>query len=209
MSRAAPQPLPLGVLVSGSGTNLQALIDACGAPGFPARVAHVVSNVPGAKALERAAKAGIPSTVVEHGRFASRAEFERALVAPLRAAGVQLVCLAGFMRLVGKEFLSAFPAGVLNIHPALLPSFPGLHAQRQALTHGVKVTGCTVHFVDEGTDTGPILAQAAVPILDADDEAALSARIQAEEHRLYVEAVRAVAEGRVRVDGRRVYVASR
>ncbi len=209
MSTSAHTPgrrLKLGVLVSGGGTNLQALLDACAAPDYPAQVALVLSNNPAAKALERAAKAGVPTAVVEHGRYAKRDAFEQALVEPLKARGVELVCLAGFMRLLGRDFLSAFPQRVLNIHPALLPSFPGLHAQRQALQHGVKVAGCTVHFVDEGTDSGPILAQATVAVQDADDEAALTARILEQEHRLYPHAVRLVAEGRVQLDGRRVRV---
>ena len=198
--------LPIGVLVSGGGTNLQALIDACAAPDFPARIALVVSNVPGVGALERAHKAGIPHEVVPHKQFGDREAFERAVVDRLRAAGVELVCLAGFMRLIGATFLHAFPGRIINIHPALLPAFPGLHGPRQALACGVKLAGCTVHFVDEGTDSGPIIAQAAVPVLDGDDEAALAARILEQEHRLYPLAVRLIAEGRVSVEGRHVRV---
>ncbi|MGQ0505068.1 MAG: phosphoribosylglycinamide formyltransferase [Myxococcaceae bacterium] len=192
----------VGVLVSGGGTNLQALLDACAQPDFPAEIALVISNIPGVKALERAAAAKVPSRVVEHQGFANRAEFERALVSALREHKVEIVALAGFMRLVGRDFLSAFPNRVINIHPALLPAFPGLHAQRQALEHGVKVAGCTVHLVDEGTDSGPILLQAAVPVLDDDDEEKLAARIRTEEHRLYPLAVKLLAEGRLRIDGR-------
>ena len=194
----------LGVLVSGSGSNLQALLDACAQPGFPVEVALVVSNVPMAFALERAKKAGVPAVVLEHKAFGSRADFEKALVEKLVSAGVEWVCLAGFMRLLGADFLGRFPGKVLNIHPSLLPAFPGLHAQRQALERGVKVAGCTVHFVDPGMDTGPIIAQAVVPVLPGDDEAALTARILKEEHRLYPLVVKLVATGAVRMEGGRV-----
>lgn len=194
----------LGVLVSGSGSNLQALIDASAAPDFPARIAVVVSNVATAFALERARKAGIATEVLEHKAFPSRAAYDEKLAEVLRAHGVTRVCLAGFMRLLGPAFLRAFPEGVMNVHPALLPAFPGIHAARQALEYGAKIAGCTVHFVDEGTDTGPIIAQAAVPVLATDDEAALQARIQKEEHRLYPECVRRWCEDRLVVQGRRV-----
>jgi phosphoribosylglycinamide formyltransferase 1 len=196
--------MKLGVLVSGSGSNLQALLDACATPGFPAEVAVVMSNVPTAFALERARKAGVRAEVLEHKAFGSRADFEKALGDTLVSAGVELVCLAGFMRLLGADFLGRFPGKVLNIHPSLLPAFPGLHAQRQALERGVKVAGCTVHFVDPGMDTGPIIAQAVVPVLPGDDEAALSARILKEEHRLYPLAVKLVATGGVKQEGSRV-----
>ena len=199
----------VAVLVSGSGTNLQAILDAqkAGALGT-ARVVVVVSNVAGVRALERAATAGVPTEILPHKQFASREAFDQALVATLKKHGVELVALAGFMRLLTPGFLAAFPQRVMNIHPALLPAFPGVHSQKQALDYGARVTGCTVHFVDEGCDTGPIIAQAAVPVLDGDDEAALTARILAEEHRLYPAAIRAVADGRVRVAGRRVTIAS-
>ncbi|MCE9666909.1 phosphoribosylglycinamide formyltransferase [Myxococcus stipitatus] len=203
MSRAR-----LGVLVSGSGSNLQALLDACASDGFPAEVACVVSNVPTAYALERARAAGVPAVVVDHKALASKADFERALLGVLREARVEWVCLAGFMRLLSADFLGQFPGRVLNIHPSLLPAFPGLHAQRQALERGVKVTGCTVHFVDAGTDTGPIIGQAAVPVLPDDDEKSLSARILAEEHRLYPLAVRLAVTGQVSLDGARTRVAA-
>lgn len=193
----------LGVLVSGSGSNLQALLDACARPDFPAEVAVVVSNVPTAFALERARKAGVPAVVLDHKTFGSRADFEKALVETLALAGVEWVCLAGFMRLLGADFLGRFPGKVLNIHPSLLPSFPGLHAQKQALERGVKLAGCTVHFVDPGMDTGPIIAQAVVPVLPGDDEAALSARILKEEHRLYPLVVKLAATGAVRLEGGR------
>jgi len=199
----------VGVLVSGSGTNLQAILDAerAGELGS-AKVVLVLSNVPGVRALERAKAAGVATEVLAHKGFASRQAFDEALIGQLRGHGVELVALAGFMRLLTPAFLGAFPGRVMNIHPALLPAFPGVHSQKQALDYGARVTGCTVHFVDEGCDTGPIIAQAAVPVLDGDDEAALTARILAEEHRLYPAAIRAVADGRVRVAGRRVTIAS-
>ncbi|WP_224250200.1 phosphoribosylglycinamide formyltransferase [Hyalangium gracile] len=196
----------LGVLVSGSGSNLQALLDACAQADYPAEVACVVSNVPTAFALERARKARVPAVVMDHKAFASRVDFERALGEQLRKAGVEWVCLAGFMRLLSGEFLAGFPGRVLNIHPSLLPAFTGLHAQRQALERGVKIAGCTVHFVDAGTDTGPIIAQAAVPVLPGDDEASLSARILVEEHRLYPLAVRLAVTGKVTMEGARTRV---
>ncbi|ABC81028.1 phosphoribosylglycinamide formyltransferase [Anaeromyxobacter dehalogenans] len=202
----------LGVLASGGGTNLQALLDACAGGRVDAQVAVVLSNVPGAGALERARRAGAPAEVLPSKGVADRAAYDLTLVEALRAHRVDLVCLAGYMRLVTPGFLRAFGPDdasrgcprVMNIHPALLPSFPGLHAARQALDYGARVAGCTVHFVDEGTDTGPIIAQAVVPVLQGDDEAALSARIQAEEHRLYPQAVQWFAQGRLSLEGRRV-----
>jgi phosphoribosylglycinamide formyltransferase-1 len=197
----------VGVLVSGSGTNLQAILDAekRGELGG-ARVVVVVSNVAGVRALERAAAAGVAGDVLPHKSFAMREAFDEALVALLRRRGVELVALAGFMRIVTPTLLRAFPARVVNIHPSLLPAFPGVRAQKQALDYGVRVSGCTVHFVDEGCDSGPILSQAAVPVLDGDDEAALTARILAEEHRLYPAAICAIAEGRVTLVGRHVKI---
>jgi phosphoribosylglycinamide formyltransferase-1 len=198
----------VGVLASGGGTNLQSLLDAAahGELG-PARIVVVGANVAGCGALGRAQSAGVPTFVLDHKTFATRADFDRALLGKLREAGVQLVVLAGFMRLLTADFLRAFPQRVVNIHPALLPAFPGVHAQKQAFDYGVKLAGCTVHFVDEGTDTGPVIAQAAVPVLDEDDDEQLRLRILAEEHRLFPAAVRAIAEGRVSVAGRRVRVA--
>jgi phosphoribosylglycinamide formyltransferase-1 len=201
--------MQVGVLVSGSGTNLQALIDAAGRPEYPAAIAVVISNVPGVKALERARAAGIPAVVVEHRSFATREAFDQRLLEVLREHGAQLVCLAGFMRLLGSGFVRAYPRRILNIHPALLPAFPGMHGPRQALAYGAKIAGCTVHFVDEGLDSGPIIAQAAVPVQPHDDEAALAARILEQEHRIYPEALRWLAEGRLRVDGRVVTVRPR
>ena len=197
-----------GVLASGGGTNLQSLIDHWQQGALaPAELTVVGANLAAAFALERAAAAGIPTFVLSHKSFASREDFDRALVAELRSRGVELVVLAGFMRVLTPAFLDAFPHRVINIHPALLPAFPGTHAQKQALDYGVKLSGCTVHFVDAGTDTGPIIAQAAVPVLPDDDEDDLRDRILAEEHRLLPAVVRAVAAGQVTVEGRRVRVA--
>jgi phosphoribosylglycinamide formyltransferase-1 len=202
----------LGVLASGGGTNLQALLDACAARRIDAEVTLVLSNLPGAGALERATRAGVPGTCLPSKGVTDRAAYDAAVVERLTAAGVELVCLAGYMRLVTPGFLQAFGPSprsrgcprVVNIHPALLPAFPGLHGPRQALAAGVKVAGCTVHFVDEGTDTGPVIAQAAVPVLDGDSEASLAARILEQEHRLYPQAIQWIAEGRLWLEGRRV-----
>jgi phosphoribosylglycinamide formyltransferase 1 len=192
--------ITLGVLVSGSGTNLQAVLDAVRAGTLDARVAVVVSNVAGAGALERARAAGVEAVVVEHGKYPDRRAFDAAIVEHLKTRGVEVVVLAGFMRLVTDVLLGAFPMRIVNIHPGLLPAFPGVHAQRQALEYGVRVAGCTVHFVDGGTDTGPIIAQAAVPVRDGDDEATLTARILAKEHQLLPCALQWIAEGRVTVE---------
>ena len=181
-----------GVLVSGSGTNLKAILDA---RDERIEVGVVVSNVATAKALDRARSAGVPAVVVDHKAFAGREAFDAAVVEVLRAHRVSCVVLAGFMRLVTPVLLSAFPDRVVNIHPALLPAFPGVHAQRQALAYGVKVTGCTVHLVDAGMDTGPILAQETVPVLDGDDEAALTARLLEKEHAVLPRVLRAIAGG--------------
>ncbi|MRR35264.1 phosphoribosylglycinamide formyltransferase [bacterium] len=198
--------LKIGVLVSGNGSNLQAIIDRIEDGTLPARIACVISNKADAYALERAKSHSIPTHILDHRAHAGRESYDAALVELLRSHGVGLVVLAGFMRIVTPVLLGAFPHAVLNIHPALLPAFPGLHAQRQALQYGVKVSGCTVHFVDEGTDTGPIIIQAIVPVLDDDTENTLSARIQKEEHRIYPEAVNLFAQGRLTVDGRKVVV---
>jgi phosphoribosylglycinamide formyltransferase-1 len=199
-------PLDLGVLVSGSGTNLQAILDAVAAGRLAATVRVVISSAPGVAALARAESAGVPTRVLLPADFRSREDYDRALVKELRLHKAQWVALAGFMRLLSPVFLQAFADRVVNIHPSLLPSFPGLHAPRQALRHGVKVTGCTVHFVDENVDTGPIIAQAALAVRDTDDEASLHARIQLLEWRLYPAVLQALAQGRVRREGRRVYV---
>lgn len=190
----------LGVLVSGSGTNLQAVLDAIAEGRLDATVALVLSNVPGAKALERARAAGIETVVVDHKAFEDRPSFDGAVVAALRARGVEVVVLAGFMRLVTDVLLGAFPMRVVNVHPALLPAFPGVHAQKQAFDYGVRVTGCTVHFVDGGTDTGPIIAQAVVPVLEGDDEEKLRLRILTKEHELLPKVLQWIAEGRVDVE---------
>lgn len=191
--------LDLGVLVSGSGTNLQAILDAVAEGRLNARVRLVLSNKAQAFALERAKRAGVETRVVSHRDFESREAFEQELIDVLRAAGVEHVVLAGFMRVLGSHFLSAFAGRIVNIHPALLPAFPGVHAQEQALRHGVKLTGCTVHFVDAGVDTGPIIAQRPVPVLDDDTVETLSQRILVEEHALLVHVLSLISEGRVEV----------
>lgn len=196
--------LRLGVLASGRGSNLQALIDAIEAGSLAARLSIVISDNPHAQALERARRHGAQAVVI--ALEGERAAFEDRLVAALSAAGVDLVVLAGFMRLLGKRFLSRLPCPVMNIHPSLLPAFRGLRAQQQALDYGVKVAGCTVHFVDEGMDTGPIILQKAVPVKENDTEADLAARILAEEHQLLPAAVRLFAEGRLRLEGRKVRI---
>src|SRR5712664_1501191 len=196
----------LGVLASGSGSNLQAILDGCANGSIPAQVAVVICNVPGAKALQRAEAARVPTVLLDHKQFGSRDDYDRAVVAELHRHRVELVCLAGFMRLIGPVLLTEFQNKILNIHPSLLPAFPGLHAVRQALAARVRVSGCTVHVVDQGTDSGPILIQAAVPVLDGDTEESLAARILAQEHRIYPRAIQLVAEGRVAVDGRQVRI---
>jgi len=194
----------VGVLISGRGSNLQALINAasCGSLGGPIRV--VISNRAGAPGLGHARAAGIEALTMPHGGVADRASYDRQLVLALKARGVTLVCLAGFMRLLGPDFCAAFPDAVLNIHPSLLPSFPGIDAQAQALRHGVKVSGATVHFVTPELDAGPIVAQAVVPVVEADTTATLSERILEVEHRLYPQAVRRVLAGGWRITERRV-----
>ena len=204
----------IAVLASGGGTNLQALLDACAAGRVDGRVEVVLSNIPGAGALARAERAGAAVEVVPSRGTSDRAVHDAAVLERLDRHRPDLVCLAGYMRLLTPAFLRAFgPTAesqgcprIMNVHPGLLPSFPGLHAQRQALHYGARFAGCTVHFVDEGTDTGPIIAQAVVPVLEDDDEEALSSRILAEEHRLYPQAVAWFAAGRLSLDGRRVRV---
>ena len=204
---AADGRMRVGVLVSGRGSNLQALLDACARPGYPGEVVVVISDRERAAALDRARAAGVEALVVNPKDFADREAFDLALVRELTARRVGLVCTAGFMRILSSAFTRAFAGRAMNIHPSLLPAFPGLHAQRQALDHGAKVAGATVHFLDEGAvDTGPIILQASVPVQPDDTEDTLSARILAEEHRLYPEAVRLFAEGRLSIAGRRVLV---
>jgi phosphoribosylglycinamide formyltransferase-1 len=193
----------LGVLISGRGSNLQALIDATRDGRLAATIAVVISNRDEAQGLARAREAGIEALTISHRGWPSREDHDRAIVAELRARDVGLVCLAGYMRLVGAPLLEAYPNAILNIHPSLLPAFPGADAQRQALEHGVRVSGVTVHFVTAELDNGPIVLQRAVPVLDGDTPETLAARILEEEHRAYPEAVRLVLEGRGRIEGRR------
>jgi phosphoribosylglycinamide formyltransferase-1 len=198
--------LRVGVLISGGGSNLQALIDFCAAGTVPAEIVSVVSNKSDAGGLERAKRAGIPAHAVPHQGFHDRDAFEHALDARLLADGADFLCLAGFLRILTPEFSARWHDRVLNIHPSLLPAFPGLHTHRQALEAGVRIHGCTVHFVRPALDNGPILVQAAVPVLPGDDEATLAARVLAAEHRAYPLALKLVAEGRVRLDGNRVVI---
>jgi phosphoribosylglycinamide formyltransferase-1 len=193
----------VAVLISGRGSNLQALIDAGAEGRLDATIALVISNRADAQGLERAQAAGIERLVIDHRGFASRDLFEAALVRELRARNVELVCLAGFMRLLGTTFLEAFPGAILNVHPSLLPAFPGVSAQRQAWDHGVKVAGATVHLVTGELDGGPIVVQSAVPVLDEDTPDMLAARILVEEHRIYPEAVGMVLSGEYELQGRR------
>jgi phosphoribosylglycinamide formyltransferase-1 len=194
----------IAVLISGRGSNLQAIVDAIREGRLRAKIALVISNRRDARGLEIAREAGIDTLVMPHGDHGSREAYDRALVTELEARQVKLVCLAGFMRLLGPAFCKAFPNAVLNIHPSLLPAFPGVDAQRQAIEHGVKVSGVTVHFVTRDLDAGPIVMQTAVPVRDDDTAESLAARILDEEHRLYPAAIKRVLEGSWRIDGRRV-----
>lgn len=203
MSTRPQFKIPVAILISGRGTNMTALIKAASEGRLSADIRVVLSNKADAAGLEFARSCGIPTLVLSHKDYATRADYDRALVAELQSRGVQYIALAGFMRILTSDFLGPFAGRVINIHPALLPSFPGIHAQKQALDYGVKVTGCTVHFVDEGTDTGAIIAQKVVPILDDDDEDSLSARILTEENKLYAEALEEVLCGRVTIAGRK------
>ena len=198
--------LRIAVLASGGGTNLQALIDHAAAGTLGADIALVLSNNPQAGALERARKAGIATCCIDHRQFAGREEFDRAVVAALQQAKTELVVLAGFMRILSPFFIDAFAGRIMNIHPALLPAFPGLHVQRKAIEYGARFAGCTVHFVDGGVDTGPIVIQAVVPVHDDDSEETLAARILAQEHQIYPEAIRLFAAGRLQVEGRKVRI---
>lgn len=203
----AGEKLKVGVLVSGRGSNLQALIDACADPAYPVEIVHVLSNVAGVYALERAEKAGIPTSVLSHRDFDGRVAFDAALDAHLRSVGVEFVCLAGFMRLLSEGFVAGWQDRMINIHPSLLPSFKGLHTHERALDMGVKVHGCTVHFVRPATDEGPIIVQAAVPVLSGDTPDTLGARVLEQEHLAYPLALRLVAEGRAKVVGNVVEIA--
>lgn len=198
--------IALGVLVSGSGSNLQAIIDRVREGSLDADIRIVITNMPGAQGLERARHAGIPTACVRHADFPVREDFDRELVRLLRAAEVEFVALAGFMRILTTEFLTPFAGRVVNIHPSLLPACPGLNAQRQQAGHGVRLAGCTVHFVDKQMDHGPIIIQAAVPAFAGDDENTLGARILAMEHRIYPQALHWIAQDRVRVRDRQVEV---
>lgn len=206
--RSPSHPVRLGILLSGRGSNFLALQRAVEAGELPARIALVVSNVPEAPGLSRARELGLEARAVPHGDYDRREDHEEAVLGLLRQAAVEWVCLAGYMRLLSPSFVRAFRRRIVNIHPSLLPAFPGLHAQRQALEHGVKVSGCTVHLVDEGLDSGPIVVQRSVPVLDDDDEQTLGARILEQEHRAYPEALaRLLGEG-WKIDGRRLVFAS-
>jgi phosphoribosylglycinamide formyltransferase-1 len=200
-----PDPISrrLGVLISGRGSNLQALLDAIRGGTLDAEIAIVISNRADAPGLEGARRAGVETLVVDHRGWATRDDFDRALVRELRARSVRLVCLAGFMRRIGAPMLEAFPNAILNIHPSLLPSFPGLEPQRQALDHGVQVSGVTVHLVTTDLDSGPIVLQRPVPVLPDDTPATLAARILIEEHKAYPEAVARVLAGGWTIEGRR------
>jgi len=199
--------LKVAVLISGRGSNLQALIDACARPGFPAEISLVISNVAGVQGLERAERAGIATRVIAHRDFAERARFDAAIDAALAESHVELVCLAGFMRILGEAFVARWRDRLVNIHPSLMPAFKGLNTHERALAAGVRFTGCTVHFVRPAMDDGPIIVQAAVPILPGDDAERLAARVLEAEHEAYPLALRLIAEGRVRVVEERVEIA--
>lgn len=198
--------IDIGVLASGRGSNLQAIIDEIEAKRLDAVIKVVISDNPGAMALERAKAASIPAKVIERGPHPTREAFDMEIVKTLKDHGVVLVVLAGFMRILSPAFIRAFPSGIINIHPSLLPSFPGLDVHEKTLEHGVRFSGCTVHFVDEGLDSGPIIVQAVVPVLDDDTVETLSSRILAEEHRIYPRAIRLISDGRLSTVGRRVFI---
>lgn len=203
----SPAPLcRLGVLVSGSGTNLQVIIDRIASGDISAEIACVISNKADAYALSRASQHGIPAIVHENNLFPERRSYDAATVELLRSHKVDLVVLAGFMRILTDVMVDAFPSAIMNIHPALLPSFPGLHAQQQALDYGVRFSGCTVHFVDCGTDTGPIILQTVVPVEQDDTEETLSSRIQKAEHQTFAAAIKLFVEGKIQVEGRKVLI---
>lgn len=196
----------IGVLVSGSGTNLQSIIDNSEKGLLDADIKVVISNNPDSYALERSKKHNIPAVLIEQSDFTNREDFDRKMIEILNSYSVELVAMAGFMRILSPAFLKAFPMRVINIHPAILPSFPGLHGQQQAFDYGVKFSGCSVHFADEGVDTGPIIIQAVVPVYDDDTEESLSERILKEEHKIYSQAIQLYAEGKLEVVGRKVRV---
>lgn len=198
----------IGVLVSGSGTNLQSILDSCKAGRIDAEVVVVISNKPDAYALERAKNAGIDTVILESKGFAVREDYDRELVKILKKRNVELVILAGFMRIVTPVLIKEFPMRIMNIHPALLPSFPGLNVQKKALEYGAKFSGCTVHFVTEDVDAGPIIIQAVVPVYENDTEETLRERILEQEHRIYPQAIQLFSEGRLKVEGRRVRISN-
>jgi phosphoribosylglycinamide formyltransferase-1 len=198
--------VPIGVLISGSGTNLQSIIDAIETKELDAKIQVVLSNRIDAYGLVRAKKHGIPVEVLDHKRFSNREAFDQAVVDILRAREVELVVLAGFMRLLSPVFVAAYSNRIMNIHPALLPAFPGLHVQKKAVEHGVRFSGCTVHFVNEECDEGPIIIQAVVPVFPQDTEESLASRILEQEHRIYPRAIQLYSEGRLRIEGRKVFV---
>lgn len=198
----------IGVLASGRGSNLQAIVDAINAGRLAAKIGVVISDNPQANVLKRLAGSEIPAVCIDRRQFSNRQEFEAAIAGELTARQVELVVLAGFMRILGPEFVARFAGKIMNIHPALLPAFPGENAQQQALQHGVKIAGCTVHFVDEGMDTGPIILQEAVPVMEDDTVETLSERILHVEHILYPRAIALYCEGRLSINGRRVYIKS-
>jgi phosphoribosylglycinamide formyltransferase-1 len=198
--------LTIAVFISGSGSNLQSIIDNVERGTLDARIALVLSNEPEAFGLERARKHGIPTAVVNHRDYKARHEFEEAILSAMAGRDVELICLAGFMRVLTPDFLRRFPKRIINIHPALLPSFAGTHGQKDAFDYGVKFSGCTIHFVDEGIDTGPIIMQAVVPVMPDDDVESLQKRILAQEHRIYPQAIQLIAQGRVTVVGRKVVI---
>ncbi|SLN48595.1 phosphoribosylglycinamide formyltransferase [Oceanibacterium hippocampi] len=198
--------MKVGILISGRGSNMEALIRATALPDHPAKIVLVVANRADAGGLATAAAAGIATAVIDHRDHADRAAFEAAMDGALRAAGVELVCLAGFMRILGNDFVNSWRDRLVNIHPSLLPAFKGLHVHERALDAGVRISGCTVHYVRPEMDSGPIIAQAAVPVADNDTPDSLAARILAEEHRIYPAALRWIAEGRVSIYGERVRI---
>ncbi|MBI5788502.1 MAG: phosphoribosylglycinamide formyltransferase [Candidatus Schekmanbacteria bacterium] len=198
--------IALGVLASGRGSNLQAIIDNIEAGQLDAHIRIVISDVKDACAMQRAAQYGIKTCFIDPKQFKGRENYDQVVAERLKAEGVELVILAGYMRILSSTLVREFPYRIMNIHPALLPAFPGLHVQRKALEYGVKFSGCTVHFVDEGLDTGPIILQAVVPVQDDDNEESLSARILEQEHKLYSRAIQLYSEGRLQIEGRRVRV---
>ena len=198
--------LKLGILISGNGSNLQSIIDHIEKGSLKATIKIVISNNPDAYGITRAKKNGIPVVVLKNGDLKNKEDFDLELIRILKNNSVDLVILAGFMRILTSTFLKAFPQKIMNIHPALLPSFPGIHGQKQALEYGVKLSGCTVHFVDEGVDTGPIIMQKAVLVFDDDTEETLAARILKEEHRIYPQAIQFFAEGKIEIKGRKVRI---